>query len=114
MSRVSDIQIKSTEQPRTWIECLAENERLRIQVAAMPTEIARQTKALRDERDHFLDEITQLHHEYLTKDCPTCDGAGQVEVAVTCNWPSAHDPWTPAERMELDICEDCQGTGKEW
>jgi hypothetical protein len=20
----------------------------------------------------------------------------------------------PAERMELDICEDCQGTGREW
>lgn len=114
MSRVSDIRIKSTDQPNTWIKCLAENERLRAQVAAMPAEIARQTKALRDERDHFLETITDLHREHAEKDCPGCDGTGEVEVSVTCNYPSAHDAFVPAERMELDTCEDCLGTGKEW
>ena len=37
----------------TWGKCLAENEMLRAQIAVIPEEIARQTKALRDDLDYL-------------------------------------------------------------
>tara|TARA_R110000765_G_scaffold271943_3_gene370720 strand:+ start:2330 stop:2914 length:585 start_codon:yes stop_codon:yes gene_type:complete len=98
----------------TWGKCLAENEMLRAQIAVIPEEIARQTKALRDDLDYLLEEITDYHREYGEKDCDTCDGEGEIEISVTCDYPSRMDSFVPAERIELDTCEDCRGTGKEW
>jgi hypothetical protein len=72
------------------------------------------TKSALSDRDNFLEEIKAFHLEYGKEDCTTCDGKGEVEVSVTCDYPSARDPMVPAERMELDTCEDCLGTGKEW
>ena len=74
----------------------------------------KELRKLRTERDVFLVEIRELHYKYLKTDCDTCDGDGTVLEARTCDYPSSHDEWISAERMEVVECEDCVGTGKEW
>jgi hypothetical protein len=99
----------------TWIECLAENERLRIQIAAMPTEIARQTEALRDDRDHILAALRDSHRSDVSRtDCQFCDGSGSITHEVDDNFPSKPNGFDESTSFETVECGDCRGSRKEW
>jgi len=59
--------------------------------------------------------ITDLHREYVEKDCDECNGVGTTTDTVlsrnqSCSW----DPMTPAEESVTVTCETCLGTKKEW
>lgn len=107
--------------PDTWRECLAQNMELRAAVEQLPLEVKRQTRhlerranGLQAERDDFLEEIRALHTEYVDADCVTCDGMGEYLDTVVENYPSARDPYQPAETEKMVTCPDCLGTKKEW
>ena len=88
--------------------------KLEVKAANEADRLNKELKTLRDERDEFLTEISELHYQYVKTDCDACDGEGTIAEARTCNYPSSHDPMIPAERMVVVSCEDCSGTGKEW
>ncbi len=108
----------------TWTDCLAENAHLRAEVAGLPLELERRTKHLRGEVEElhakcaeYLAEIKALHHEfrgYYLDDCKDCDGKGEVEEVVTCDYPSRLDPMQPAEETIIVKCPRCHGTKMEW
>ncbi len=105
----------------TWTDCLAENARLRAEVAGLPLELERRTKNLRGEVEElhatceeYLDEIKALQFEYVKDDCYDCFGTGGVRDADVRDYPSRLDPMTPEEEVVHVRCGRCHGTGKKW
>ncbi len=70
-------------------------------------------ESVTSERDDFLREITDLHREYVEKDCDTCDGKGTTTDTVLANYP-CWDRLAPAEETVTVTCETCLGTCKDW
>jgi len=44
---------------------------------------------------------------WVGEDCPTCRGQGEVAV------PGTYGPTISRERLELERCPDCGGTGEK-
>ena len=76
--------------------------------------VTRQLATVTEQRDEFLVEITDLHREYVEKDCDECNGKGTVEDTILANYPSRLDPMVPAEETVTVTCDVCLGTKKEW
>ena len=71
-------------------------------------------KEQRSDNERLMEEIQCLHMEYVREDCDGCGGSCEIDDVEVMNYPSAHDPYQPAEKAVRVPCPDCMGTGKEW
>ena len=77
------------------------------------TEAQRSLESLRGTYNDLLQSFTALARKHGHTECAGCDGTGEREYVETL---CAHSAWegAPPELVEVDACEDCDGSGFAW